>query len=147
MTSCSWPIEDLLPHARPMLLLDEALDCHAEGSRAVVTIRAELPFAGPFGVPAHVGIEFMAQACGLWAGGNARAQGRPPQLGYLLGTRRYRAVAAFFPLGARLEVITHLVFQDGGMGVFDCRIEDRSGTVLAEAQLSLFQPDDEGTQA
>lgn len=147
MTPCPWPIEELLPHARPMLLLDQVLSCDAEGSRVMVTIRPDLPFAEARGVPAHVGIEFMAQACGVWAGCAARAQGEAARLGYLLGTRRYVAAAAFFPLGARLEIVAHQVFQDGGMGVFDCRIEARDGTELASAQLSLYQPEDEGIPA
>ncbi|MBI2241907.1 MAG: 3-hydroxylacyl-ACP dehydratase [Magnetospirillum gryphiswaldense] len=146
MTPCPWPIEELLPHAPPMLLLDEVLVCDDQGSRAAVTIGPGFPFIEPSGVPAHVGIEFMAQTCGLWAGGRARVHGRPARLGYLLGTRRYRALEPFFPLGARLEVSAQIVFLDGGMGVFDCRVEDRNGTVLAEAQVNVFQPEEEGTQ-
>ena len=142
MTAVSWPIEELLPHARPMLLLDQALACDADGARAAVTIRPDLPFAGPDGVPAHVGLEFMAQACGVWAGGEAKRRGGAARLGYLLGTRRYHAARPFFPLGERLEIDARLIFRDAAMGVFACRIADCLGQVLAEAQLSVFQPDE-----
>ena len=147
MNPCPWPVEDLLPHGRPMLLLDEALSCDSEGACAAVIIRPDHLFARPEGVPAHVGIEFMAQTCGLWAGGFAKRQGGAVRLGFLLGSRRYKAARPFFPFGERLEVTARLVFLDQGMGVFDCRIADGAGEVLAEAQLSVYQPDEAGEGA
>ena len=147
MSACPWPVEDLLPHAPPMLLLDEALACEAEYAAAGVTIRPDHLFARPEGVPAHVGIEFMAQTCGLWAGGVAKRQGGAVRLGFLLGSRRYKAARPFFSFGERLEVSARLVFLDQGMGVFDCRIADGAGEVVAEAQLSVYQPDETGEGA
>jgi len=144
MSAGLWPIAELLPHARPMLLLDEALSYDAEGAVAAVTIRPDHPFAGPDGVPAHVGIEFMAQTCGVWAGAEARREGGAVRLGFLLGTRRYRAARPFFRFGERLEITARLVFRDQGMGVFDCRIGGAGGEMLAEAQLSVYQPEDVG---
>lgn len=141
MTASPLPIEDLLPHARPMLLLDDALACDASHGQAAVTIRPDFPFIGPEGVPAHIGIELMAQTCGVWAGGEAVRRGGKARLGYLLGTRSYRAVRPFFRLGERLTVTATLVFRDAGMGVFDCRIDGDGGEVLAEAQLSVYQPE------
>ncbi len=144
MSGCPWPVEDLLPHAPPMLLLDEALSCDAEGASAAASMRPDHPFARPEGVPAHVGIEFMAQTCGIWAGGAAKRGGASVRLGFLLGTRRYKAVRPFFHFGERLEITARLVFLDQGMGVFDCRIADGAGDVLAEAQLSVYQPGQAG---
>jgi len=137
------PIETLLPHAAPMLLLDEALAADADSARAAVTPAPDHLFATDHGIPVHVGIELMAQTCGLWAGAQARREGGPVRLGYLLGTRRFTARTDWFGLGERLEISARLVFRDQGMGVFDCRIEDAAGEVLAEAQLSVYQPDAE----
>lgn len=142
MNACSWPIGDLLPHARPMLLLDEALSWDAEGAVAAVTIRPDHLFARAEGVPAHVGIEFMAQTCGVWAGAEAKRDGGTVRLGFLLGTRRYKAARPFFSFGERLEISARLVFRDQGMGVFDCRIGNAEGEMLAEAQLSVYQPEE-----
>jgi predicted hotdog family 3-hydroxylacyl-ACP dehydratase len=125
-----------------MLLLDEVLAHDEHGARASVTIRPGAPFAGPDGVPAHVGIEYMAQACGVWAGGEARRLGGPVRLGYLLGTRSYRATRPYLSLGERFEVTADLIFRDGGMGVFDCRILGAGNDVVAEAQLNVYQPDE-----
>ena len=89
----------------------------------------------------------MAQTCGLWAGGVAKRQGGAVRLGFLLGSRRYKAARPFFSFGERLEVSARLVFLDQGMGVFDCRIADGAGEVVAEAQLSVYQPDETGEGA
>jgi len=137
------PLETLLPHAAPMLLLDEAVACDAESARAAVTPTPEHLFATPQGIPAHVGIELMAQTCGLWAGALARRDGGTVRLGFLLGTRRFTARTDWFRFGERLEISARLVFRDQGMGVFECRIDDAAGDVLAEAQLNVYQPDSE----
>ena len=141
LAPCPWPIADLLPHAPPMILLDQVLGVDAQAVAAVVTIRSDHPFIAAEGVPVQVGIELMAQVCGAYAGANALAAGDPVKLGFLLGTRRYQAYDDWLRLGDRLEVRASLTFRDEEMGVFDCRIE-RRGELVAEAQLSVFQPKD-----
>ncbi|MDA8230041.1 MAG: hypothetical protein M0006_01745 [Magnetospirillum sp.] len=136
---CPWPVEALLPHAPPMVLLDEALGYAQDRIRVAAAIRPDHPFATPRGVPAHVGIELMAQACGAFAGAHALAAGGAPRLGFLLGTRRYQANDDWFRIGDRLEIWAQVAFRDEEMGVFDCRVE-RGGEVVAEAQLTVYQP-------
>jgi len=143
--ACPYTIADLLPHARPMILLDEVLDWSDSSVRACVCIRDDARFAVPDrGVPAHVGIEFMAQACGVFAGLEAKSLGHPVHIGFLLGSRRYLAICSWFAPGQRLEVGVTSVFREGPMAVFDCRIE-AGDAVLATAQLTCYQPDDERT--
>ncbi len=142
MTPCPWPIAALLPHGPAMLLLDEAVGYDGEGAIAAVTIRPDHPFAEPEGVPAHVGIELMAQACGAHAGAHALASGGKVKLGFLLGTRRYQAAEPWFRLGERLVVTVRRVTDFGEMATYDCRIAV-DGTERAEAQLNLYQPNEE----
>lgn len=144
LAPCPWPIGRLLPHAPPMLLLDAALGYDDDAASASATIRDGDPFVTARGMPAHVGIELMAQTCGVFVGAHALARGETPRLGFLLGTRGYRATVDWFAVGASLQVWAAVVYRDGEIGVFDCRIE-RDGTVLAQAQLSLVQPDDVDT--
>ncbi|MBI3503636.1 MAG: 3-hydroxyacyl-ACP dehydratase [Proteobacteria bacterium] len=140
--SIPYSVEELLPHEPPMVLLDEVVDWTDTGVRAAVAIRDDNMFAiAGFGVPAHVGIEFMAQTCGLFSGIEARRSGEPVKLGFLLGSRRYSAERDRFLPGERLEIEATTVFRDGPMAVFDCRIESR-GMTLATAQLTLYRPDD-----
>ena len=134
---------DLLPHAQPMVLLDEVLRVDATGASAVLTIRAADRFFRPgLGIPAHVAIEWMAQTCGVFGGQDAKP-GSPPPIGFLLGTRRFLATRSWFSDGERLDVRADLVLRDGGMGVFDCTVRDTGGALLASAQLTTFQPPEE----
>ncbi len=66
--SCSYAIADLLPHAPPAILLDRVLEWDEGMVEAVVNIKPGIPFyIDGYGVPAHVGLEYMAQSCGAWA--------------------------------------------------------------------------------
>ena len=61
-------------------------DLRIQNLRELVVPEAGL-FVEDGQVPAWVGIEYMAQAIAAWAGCRARAAGKPPQLGFLLGSR------------------------------------------------------------
>lgn len=137
-----YSVGELLPHAPPMVLLDELLDWSVTGARTAVEIRDDHPFAvAGLGVPSHVGIEMMAQTCGVFAGLEAKRSGEPVKLGFLLGSRRYSAECERFGSGERLEIQVTNVFREGPMAVFDCRIES-GGRTVAAAQLTLYRPDD-----
>jgi len=135
--------EELLPHAPPMVLLDRVLDWDDESILAELTIGPSTPFLDPGrGVPAHVGLEWMAQTCGLFAGLESKSKAEPVRLGFLLGTRRYQACRSYFIQGESLTVAARLVLREGGMAVFDCRILAAEGGEQAAAQLTLYQPED-----
>lgn len=143
MNACPYSPTELLPHAPPMVLLDRVLEWGEESISAALTIGPATPFLDPDrGVPAHVGLEWMAQTCGLFAGIESKAKGEPVRLGFLLGSRRYKACRSFFPEGESLTVTAQLVLREGGMAVFDCRILAANGSEQAAAQLTLYQPED-----
>ena len=125
-----------------MVLLDTILAYDGNTLRAALEIRQGTRFFRPgFGVPVHVGIEWMAQACAAFAGLRAKQAGQPIKLGLLLGTRRYAATAAWFTEGERLTIMVAHMFEEDGMGVFDCRIE-AAGAERATARLTVYQPND-----
>jgi predicted hotdog family 3-hydroxylacyl-ACP dehydratase len=141
MTACPYPIADLLPHAAPMVLLDRVTGWTDDSLTAVVTITQDTRFAtSNKGVPAHIGIEWMAQACGAFAGMQAKTTGQPVQLGFLLGTRDFTADRPWFTTGETLSVSVRRVFLESGMAVFDCQIVANEAT-CARARLTVFQPD------
>lgn len=138
---CPWPLTALLPHTAPMILLDRAEAFSATCAVAIAEIRPGHPLGGINGVPAHVGIEFMAQTCGMHVGALAHTAGEPVRVGFLLGSRDYRCEIAEFPYGCDLRIEVETVFSEGGMGVYACRIElDR--VPIATANLNLYQPQD-----
>lgn len=141
LTACPWPIEDLLPHAAPMILLDRVVSYSDTEVVAELTIRKDHPMARDQGVASHVGIELMAQSCGAHAGAQGMAKGRPARIGFLLGTRRYSAMTDWFGFGQTLTITACCTFLDDGMGVYDCRIES-DGVIAAEARINVYQPED-----
>src|SRR5215471_7164387 len=82
-------IRSLLPHAGPMVLLDRVISVDEDSLLAEVCIRSDSLFCNGGGVGAWVGVEYMAQAIGAWAGYTAQLRGEPVKLGFLLGTRSY----------------------------------------------------------
>ncbi len=135
-----WPIEDVLPHAEDMVLLDHVE--LFEGDRIVCHRRVrgdELLGDADGALPAWAGVELMAQCVAAWAGCSARQERREVELGFLLGTRQYTCNIDVFPVGTPLRIEAVRAFHDeNGMGVFVCRI-DAPG-MLAEARLTVFSP-------
>jgi len=133
-------IRSLVPHAGPMVLLDRVISVDEDSLLAEVRIRSDSLFCNTDGVGAWVGIEYMAQAIGAWAGYIAQLRGEPVKLGFLLGTRRYDCSRPIFVSGSVLRVHIQRVFQDeNGLGSFECYIDDEEGRI-ATAVVSVFQP-------
>lgn len=132
------PVAEVVPHEAPMVLLDRILSFDATTLVAEVAIGPDTLFAEADGVPAWVGLEYMAQAVAAHAGLEARLRGEPPAVGYLLGTRAFRATVAAFAPGTTLTVHVEALFVELGLGAFACRIE--SDGVLAQAKINVYQP-------
>lgn len=147
MKTCTYPIAEIVPHAAPMILLDEVMDYDETTLRAAVTIRETSLFFDGSGVPGYIGIEYMAQACGAHVGVLARDLGVQVRIGFLLGTRQYKIHAPQFGRGERLIVSVALIYRDDEMGSFDCRI-DIGDRCVGEARLNVYQPrNDKSMQA
>lgn len=140
-----WPIEQLLPHAGEMILLDALLEHGADHVRCSRRVPASGLFHdGDGSLPAWMGVELMAQAVAAWAGCTAKVANEPVRLGFLLGTRQYTCNVAAFAPGVTLTVTAQREFHDAsGMGVFACTIA--APDVLAQARLTVFSPPDAAT--
>jgi len=145
-----WPphaMDAWVPHRGPLSLLDQVEHCDEHGIEARVRVPAGGVFNGDDGVPAWVGIEYMAQAVAAWSGARARTAGGSPKIGYLLGSRRYEAMVPVFDVGADLRVLAQCeLMGENGLGMFDCRIE-QGGRVVASGRLSVYEPPEDSEQA
>jgi predicted hotdog family 3-hydroxylacyl-ACP dehydratase len=139
---CVYPLEDLLPHAGPMVLLDQVVGHNDASLTAAVTVRpGRFFFVEGRGIPAHVAIEWMAQACGACVGAATLDKGRAVNIGLLLGTRNFAATVPWFSEDEELHVTVHQAYNDGEMGSFDCRVENSlTRATLATAQLMVYSP-------
>mgnify|MGYP001549788890 FL=1 len=135
-------IETVVPHRGRMLLLDRLLASDADAVVVAAVVAADNPFADDQGVPAWIGIEYMAQAIAAWAGCRALERDEPIRIGFLLGTRRYHCDPRHFAIGARLRIEARReLFGENGMGMFSCRILEGEAE-LAHAQVAVFEPPD-----
>ena len=132
-------ISDLLPHDGNMVLLDRVLEYDQESLVAEVVVRDDGLFGDGQTIPAWIGIEYMAQTVAAHGGMMCHLAGKPINLGFLLGTRRYTSNISDFVVGARLTVKVHRLIEDQGLGVFICQISG-DGCDLS-AKLNVYQPD------
>ncbi|MBA3580868.1 MAG: 3-hydroxylacyl-ACP dehydratase [Gammaproteobacteria bacterium] len=140
------PIADLLPHAPPMVLVDELIQHDAESVTSLVHIHKDaMFFETGKGVPAWVGIEYMAQTIAAWAGLCALQVGGEIKIGFLLGTRRYQTPISYFPEGCTLTVRgVRQHHEAAGLSAFDCHIHTiiKDQPIDIHVALNVFQPDD-----
>ena len=139
-----YPIQDTLPHRPPMVLIDEIVAREPGCIMVAVTVRPqELLFQPGRGMPVHVALEWMAQACAAYGGADARDSGGTPRVGFLLGSRDFRATRSWLSEGARFEIKATLDFHDDELASFSCDVSDaRDGQSVARASLTVFHPRD-----
>ncbi|WP_193370920.1 ApeP family dehydratase [Pelagibius marinus] len=137
-----WSVEELVPHSRTMLLLDSFVAEGEDWVEAGVRIAEDCLFYDPDikGIPAWIGLEYMAQTVALYSGLQARRAGEAVKLGFLLGTRRFEASKASFVLGSFLTIRAAREWDDGQMAVFDCSVSDEKQ--LASARINAYLPQD-----
>lgn len=137
-----YAIEEVVPHRQDMCLLQRILRWDQDSIEAELVVPATGLFIEDGEMPAWIGIEYMAQAIAAWAGCRARAAGSAPQLGFLLGSRRYSSQRSGFPSGSRLRVQARReLLGDNGLGLFACRIL-AGEEEWAVANVSVYEPAD-----
>jgi predicted hotdog family 3-hydroxylacyl-ACP dehydratase len=139
----AFAITELLPHRAPMCWLDELVAIGADSITTRLVIRADALFYEPeLGMPAWVGLEYMAQTVAAYSGHERVTRGQQPQIGLLLGTRHYRNHVDYFPLGAVLDVHATMLLRDASdLVAFACEIR-HGAAVLAQADVKAIRPDD-----
>ncbi|GLR70739.1 hypothetical protein [Agaribacter marinus] len=140
-----YDVDDFVPHSGKMSLLTKIIDFGDGWLESEVTISEDSTFSDTKGVSAEVGIEYLAQSIAAYAGSQERAQGNPPKLGFLLGTRRYETSVDYFPLGSVLKIKVVLEMEaENGLNVFNGTIKgaDTNLNIEVVAKLNVFQPED-----
>lgn len=138
-------VELFIPHRQPMLLLDDVLSVDEQRAVCQSKITQDHLFFDPEiqGVYSWIGIEMMAQACGVLA----RVQGRrsldeKPRLGFLLSVRNFKAEKPYFTIDTILTIMAQKVYIDSSLGSFDCQIKSGQ-SILATASINALEPTDE----
>ena len=134
------PASEFVLHREPMLLLDRLIDIGPDFAVCEWKVCDKVALIVPgVGVPSYAGVEYMAQCVAVHAGACASARGLPTPLGFLLGTRHFRATIRYFEPGITYQATCReLIRSDQGMASFECSIllDDR---ILAEGRLAVLQ--------
>ena len=144
MKDNKYPIESVVPHAHPMILIDELVQYDQLKATCTVTINAESNFYDPLksSVPSFVALEYMAQSIAAFANANNRDQGEKVAIGFLVSSRKLKLHVSEFELSSKLDInVEQLYMEDSGLAAFDCKVE-HLGQAVAEAKINIFQPND-----
>lgn len=122
-----------------MILVEKLVSWGPKFAHTQVTIRRETLFMERMGVPAYVGLEYMAQTAGVWRGIMDLQENRTPQMGYLLGTRELGMTLSYFKKGWCLDIHTYVDFIDETIGSFRSWIEHEKTKVLW-GNITVYSP-------
>lgn len=133
-----WSVEDLVPHAAPMVLLDKLTSASVGLLRATAAINKSSPFyMGTDGVAAWWAIEYMAQAVAAYAGLRDRAAGREVPIGFLTSCRRFTCNQPVIRLGTNAEIrVDEIMAMEESLAVFECSMQ--ADEFSASAILSVY---------
>ncbi|MGE0787430.1 MAG: hypothetical protein AB7S26_17285 [Sandaracinaceae bacterium] len=130
-------ITTLVPHRKPMLLLDEVVE--RDGLRVVcrTTIRSDMVFVEDGRMPLAVAIELFAQCAAVLTSLLATKAGIRIDSGALLGTREIRLLADDLKVGDVLDVHCEQTMSMGMMAHVDCALY-RAGERIAEGSVHVM---------
>ncbi len=141
------PISELVPHSGEIVLLERVLEHDGESTvtRVVVGSRAFLRREDG-SVPSWLALEYMAQGAAAHEGILARAEGRPPVPGFLVGAVEFRLYRSRFESDELLRVRARRIRGRLELGVLShlCTIHAESvgkeEALLAEGRLTVSLP-------
>lgn len=143
MTGIQPQMDELIRHRNEMQLIERLLEASDEDAVSELRIGADSSFYLPgLGVPAYVGVEYMAQTIAAYDGAMQLRLGSKPGLGFLLGTRRFKSDRDYYVAGDHITVRVTSVFNDGEMASFECSLSVNSAE-SATASLNVYRPNDE----
>lgn len=138
------PVAELVPHSPPMVLLDRILHYDGTSLSAEIDISAASRFHDPGvdGVPAWIGIEYMAQAISALSGLRSRERNVPVKLGLLLGSRKVLLHEKVLQSGERYTVtVRQLIWDPSGLANFEGQVF-HADRLCVEARINVFESDD-----
>jgi len=144
MKKNSYPIEQVVPHKHPMILVDALVAYNDISAQCRVNITSNSNFYNETkqSVPSYVAIEYMAQSIAAFANANEKDQGGEVAIGFLVSSRKLKVFISNFTLNMQLNIfVEQLYVEESGLSAFDCFIEHEDKRV-AEAKINIFQPQD-----
>lgn len=137
----AWPpIEALVPHRAPMLLLDRVAGFEGATITCTLTVREGAMFVERDGVGSAVFLEYMAQAAAAHAGLAKRGDGA--RGGRLLGARELVLDVDGVRVGEALTVRATLDWDDGVTALYLGEVRGADGRRYASARFHVLRVDE-----
>lgn len=128
------PLEELLPHRPPMLLLDALVAAEDKAVTCRVTLREGAPFVRAGRASALLALEYFAQAVAALFAFKARSADAPPfRGGVLLGARELELAAPHLRVGDTLDVTCREHWASGPVAHYQCALHRGDERVAAGA--------------
>lgn len=143
-------LDSYMPHRGQMQLISRLIQSHKEGAKAEVDVPQEGLFVMAEGVPAYLGIEYMAQTAALWGATVSSSEDGTPDArqGFLLGGRNVELHVDYFPSGTTLTIdVVCSASADSGLRQFSGWVKDGAGKVMVEGRLNVFVPSEKKTES
>lgn len=132
----SGPAAGHLPHQPPMLLIDDIVEVTDQRAVCRATIHPDCVFAVDGAVHPAAMIEFVAQACAIYASAIAAGDSGPPRLGLIMACREAEFAVDAFAVGDELTIVASKSFGGNQMASFTGTVS-RGDALCATIQLSV----------
>ena len=138
------PVENLIPHQKPMCLVDTLVEFKDQGGTVEARVLPGQVLVDKDGRLETLAVaEMIAQAYAAVKGYDDRLTGRPVRQGFLVGIRKiqfYQTVLA----GDHLQIHVITVGSIAGFAVVE-GVVTRKSDIIAEGQIKLWVNEDEPT--
>ncbi len=131
-------IQDLVPHAAPILMLEEIRAYNDESVSVTALLKSDSAFADAHGrISNCLAIEMMAQAAAVYAGIHSQREEQAIKTGLLISVKQLSLHTAFLSSDTLYTVHATQYHAHGSLAVFDCTLAAEA--TLASAQLHFVQ--------
>lgn len=135
------PIADLVPHAAPMLAVEDVLTWSPGVATCRMTVRDGAPMVRDGRVPAVAVVEYLGQAVAACCGGEAYLGGEGVRYGVIIGCRSVTLERAEIAVGTELMLDVRRTRGNEMLSHFVCEARDSAGVVGA-ATMTVFHAED-----
>lgn len=130
-------ITELVPHALPMLALEELVAWEDGYARTRLVIRPEGPFVRAGEVDSVVTLEFMAQGVAACIGMEAYRAGGAVRVGMVVACRTMEIERPTLAVGEELLIEARRVHGNESASHFEAEVRDARGERVASSTLTL----------
>jgi predicted hotdog family 3-hydroxylacyl-ACP dehydratase len=131
------PIEALVPHRRPMLLIDTVTDWSERSITCTASIGRDHPFLENGEVDMLVCVELVAQSVAAYVGYQDYVKGQPARVGFLVSCREAVFDAPALVVGDQLVITTNHIWGSVTLGSFGGQVT-RNGVAIATVEIGVF---------